>query len=84
MLSLPAAAADLSARLDELAQAQRAAEGELSANKEHCMVLDQQLAAAQAQLEVLEAMISAQQEQGGNALQQLRQEMLDPVVQVNT
>jgi hypothetical protein len=48
------------------------------------MVLDQQLAAAQAQLEVLEAMISAQQEQEGNALQQLRQEMLDPVVQVNT
>lgn len=84
MLSgLPAAAADLSARLDELAQAQRAAEGELSANKEHCLVLDQQVAAMQAQLQVLEATLAAQQDQQGTALQQLRQEMLEPVMQVS-
>lgn len=82
LTGLPAAAADLSARLDELAQAQRAAEGELSANKEHCLALDQQAAAAQAQLQVLEASLAALQEQEGSALQQLRQEMLDPVVEV--
>lgn len=80
--ALPAAAADLSARLDELAQTQRAAEGELSANKEFCMALDQHVGAAQAQLRVLEATLAAQQEQEGRALQQMRQEMLEPVVQV--
>jgi hypothetical protein len=79
---LPAAAADLSARLDELAQTQRAAEGELSANKEFCMALDQHVGAAQAQLRVLEATIAEQQEREGRNLQQMKQEMLEPVVQV--
>jgi chromosome segregation ATPase len=79
---LPATAADLSARLDELAQTQRAAEGELSANKEFCMALDQHVGAAQAQLLVLEATIAEQQEQQGRNLQQMEQDMLEPVVQV--
>lgn len=82
LTGLPAAVADLSARLDELEQAQRAAEGELCANKEHCLALDQQAAAAQAQLQVLEASLAALPAQEGGALQQLRQEMLEPVVEV--
>jgi chromosome segregation ATPase len=82
LTGLPAAVADVSARLDELAQAQRAAEGELCANKEHCLTLDQQVAAAQAQLQVLEASLAAQQKQGGSAVQQLRREMMETVVEV--
>jgi len=79
--ALPAAAADLSSRLDELAQAQRAAEGELAAHTEHNLVLDQQLATASVQLQALEAAIGQQQERGGQQLQQLRQELLEPVVE---
>lgn len=80
--SLPAATAELSARLDELAQAQRAAEGELSANKEHSLVLDTQIGAAVAQLQALEAAVAANQEQESQQLQQLRQDLIEPVVQV--
>lgn len=82
LTGLPDAVADLSARLDELAQAQRPAEGELCANKEHCLALDQQAATAQAQLQVLEASLAALPEQEGRALQQLRKEMLEPIVEV--
>lgn len=79
--ALPAAAADLTSRLDELAQAQRAAEGELAAHREHNLVLDQQLATASVQLQALEAAIGQQQERGSQQLQQLRQELLEPVVE---
>lgn len=79
--ALPAVAADLAARLDELAQAQRAAESQLFAHKEQNLVLDQQMASVGAQLRALEATIAQQQEHEGQQLQQLRQELLEPIVQ---
>jgi hypothetical protein len=82
LADLPHTTAELSARLEELAQTQRAAEGQLEADREHRLVLDHQIGTVQAQLQVLEATMTAQQEQEGRAVQQLRQELLEPVVQV--
>lgn len=83
MLStLPDTCEGLSDRLQELAQAQRAAEGELSASKEFSLVLDQQLATALTQLQQLQETVSGQQGHEEDRILQLRQELLEPVVQV--
>lgn len=82
LAGLPDTTAELSARLEELAQTQRAAEGQLEAGREHRLVLDHQIATVQARLQVLEATVAAQQEQEGRAVQQIRQDLLEPVVQV--
>jgi hypothetical protein len=82
LAGLPDTTAELSAQLEELAQTQRAAEGQLGAGREHRLVLDQQIATVHEQLQELEATVAAQQEQEGRAVQQMRQELLDPVVEV--
>eukprot|EP00775_Hariotina_reticulata_P009145 gene9145-9313_t len=76
--NLPGAIESLGGRIDEVAQAQRAAEGQLNAGQEQQLVLQGQLVALQSQLEVVASSLVSQKEELFADLQKLQVELLQP------
>jgi chromosome segregation ATPase len=77
--NLPGAIDSLSGRIDEVAQAQRAAEGQLNAGQEQQLVLQGQLLTLQSQLEVVAGSLVSQREELFADLQKLQVELFHPI-----